>query len=273
MPHAPVVHVSAFEADAYARWAGCRLPTEFEWETVAAPLDSTAGNFADDGRLHPLGAEPAQDEATRWFEAPRRNQLFGDVWEWTSSAYGPYPRYQPQPGTLGEYKRQVHEQPTRIARRFLRHATWPCAGKLPELLLSARPVAVLGHQARQGSGLVRLADRSSAAYQFFDFKPPPTDMLREVLAGLSSQPKFIAPKYFYDERGSRLFEAITRLPEYYLTRTEMAILDRCLPELRDAIGKGVCLVEYGAGSSLKIRRLLETLRQRPICRWIYPTAI
>ena len=107
---------------------------------------------------------------------------------------------------------------------------------------------------------MRLADRSSAAYQFFDFKPPPTDMLREVLAGLSSQPKFIAPKYFYDERGSRLFEAITRLPEYYLTRTEMAILDRCLPELRDAIGKGVCLVEYGAGSSLKIRRLLETLR-------------
>ena len=103
LPHAPVVHVSAFEADAYARWAGCRLPTEFEWETVAAPLDSTAGNFADDGKLHPLGAEPAQDEAARWFEAPRRNQLFGDVWEWTSSAYGPYPRYQPQPGTLGEY--------------------------------------------------------------------------------------------------------------------------------------------------------------------------
>ena len=84
--------------------------------------------------------------------------------------------------------------------------------------------------------------------------------LREVLGSLTSKPKFIAPKYFYDERGSRLFEVITRLPEYYLTRTEMAILDRCLPDIRDAIGQGVCLVEYGAGSSLKVRRLLETLR-------------
>ena len=101
---------------------------------------------------------------------------------------------------------------------------------------------------------------AAAAYQFFDLQPPPDDMLREVLAGLTSQPKFIAAKYFYDERGSKLFEAITRLPEYYLTRTELKLLDRCLPDIRDAIGGGSCLVEYGAGSSLKIRRLLDTLR-------------
>ena len=100
---------------------------------------------------------------------------------------------------------------------------------------------------------------AAAAYRFFDFKPHPDDMLREVLAGLTAEPKTIAPKYFYDERGSSLFEAITRLPEYYLTRTELGLLDACLPEVRDAIGEGGCVVEYGAGSSLKIRKLLETL--------------
>ena len=84
-------------------------------------------------------------------------------------------------------------------------------------------------------------------------------MLDEVIAGLTEQPKRIAPKFFYDERGSRLFEAITRLPEYYLTRTEMGLFDACLPEVHDRIGEGGCLVEYGAGSSVKIRRLLEEL--------------
>ena len=87
-PAAPVVHVSGFEADAYARWAGCRLPTEFEWEASAAGLDPHAGNFADDERLHPVGGN---------------GQLFGALWEWTSSAYGPYPGYAPLPGALGEY--------------------------------------------------------------------------------------------------------------------------------------------------------------------------
>ena len=101
---------------------------------------------------------------------------------------------------------------------------------------------------------------AAAAYQFFDFKPPPSDMLREVLQGLTSEPKTISSKYFYDERGSALFEAITRLPEYYLTRTELRLFRRCLPEVRDTIGEGGCVVEYGAGSSLKIRRLLEAVR-------------
>ena len=87
----PVVHVSAFEADAYARWAGSRLPTEWEWEAAAQGLDPTVGNFADAGRLHPGGLASAQA------------QMFGDLWEWTSSAYGPYPGYRPLSGTLGEY--------------------------------------------------------------------------------------------------------------------------------------------------------------------------
>ena len=95
----PVCHLSFFEADAFARWAGCRLPTEFEWEHAAktplaahAPLPLDA-NMLESGALHPLPARPATT----------LGQMFGDVWEWTSSGYTGYPGYRPLPGALGEY--------------------------------------------------------------------------------------------------------------------------------------------------------------------------
>ncbi|HVI24819.1 MAG TPA: ergothioneine biosynthesis protein EgtB [Xanthomonadaceae bacterium] len=92
-PHAPVVHLSLFEADAFARWAGARLPTEQEWERAAAGLaPSGADNFADDGPLQPRGSG-----------GPGLRQLFGDVWEWTASAYAAYPGFRPWSGGLGEY--------------------------------------------------------------------------------------------------------------------------------------------------------------------------
>jgi ergothioneine biosynthesis protein EgtB len=91
----PVCHVSYFEADAYARRAGARLPTEGQWETAAAGLPVT-GNFVESGALGPRPA-PASPRA----EGPR--QMFGDVWEWTASSYAPYPGYAPGPGALGEY--------------------------------------------------------------------------------------------------------------------------------------------------------------------------
>lgn len=91
-PHAPVVHVSHYEADAFARWAGARLPTEAEWEAVAAALP-VAGNFVESGRWHPCAAP----------DGPGPAQMFGDVWEWTGSAYLPYPGFVPAAGALGEY--------------------------------------------------------------------------------------------------------------------------------------------------------------------------
>lgn len=95
--------------------------------------------------------------------------------------------------------------------------------------------------------------------RFFDLKPRITDMRGEVLAGLGARPKRLSPKYFYDERGSALFEQITRLPEYYLTRTEMGLFDRHLGDIAGALGDGCCVVEYGSGSTQKIRKLLERL--------------
>jgi len=95
-PRTPVCHLSYFEADAYARWAGARLPTEVEWEHAARQQREPAhANFADRGAFHPL---PSEDVAS---DAPV--QLFGDVWEWTQSSYGAYPGYRPLPGAVGEY--------------------------------------------------------------------------------------------------------------------------------------------------------------------------
>lgn len=94
-PAEPVCHVSFYEADAYARWAGCRLPTEFEWEFAVSGLDPAAGNFADDETFHPL---PPQQPRPGEFA-----QAFGDCWEWTASPYTAYPGYRPAAGALGEY--------------------------------------------------------------------------------------------------------------------------------------------------------------------------
>jgi ergothioneine biosynthesis protein EgtB len=97
----PVTHVSYFEADAYANWAGARLPTEFEWERAAlsCPIE---GNFVETELFHPvpvgsavLADKPGKDQPL--------HQMFGDVWEWTRSAYSPYPGYRAAPGALGEY--------------------------------------------------------------------------------------------------------------------------------------------------------------------------
>ncbi len=93
-PNEPVSHVSFFEADAFARWRGARLPTEAEWEVASLklPLD---GNFVHERKFKPMAAPSSSPSQPL--------QMFGDLWEWTRSAYGPYPGYSPPAGAIGEY--------------------------------------------------------------------------------------------------------------------------------------------------------------------------
>jgi ergothioneine biosynthesis protein EgtB len=88
-PHQPVTHINYYEAEAFARWAGKRLPTEYEWEVAARQYGAQTGNFVNSGKLHP--------------QISADTQFLGDCWEWTSSSYSAYPGYKPFAGAVGEY--------------------------------------------------------------------------------------------------------------------------------------------------------------------------
>ncbi len=99
----------------------------------------------------------------------------------------------------------------------------------------------------------------NAMLQLTDLHPTPDDITGDVLAGLAGTPKRLPSKYFYDKRGSELFEEITRQPEYYLTRVELALLEASATEIAEAVGPRAHVVEYGSGSGRKTRLLLDAL--------------
>lgn len=96
--------------------------------------------------------------------------------------------------------------------------------------------------------------------EFFDMKPRLADFRQDVLEGLARNPKKIPPKFFYDEKGSRLFESITETEEYYVTRTEEEILRACSEEISSSIGENRYIIEYGSGNSNKTRTLIRSLK-------------
>ncbi len=100
---------------------------------------------------------------------------------------------------------------------------------------------------------------SAALAMANDVTPDVSDDHAQILEGLRSGQKWISPKYFYDERGSELFDEICRLPEYYPTRTELALMDRHLDEIARLVGPRASVIEFGAGSNVKVRKLLDSL--------------
>ena len=217
-PNAPVLHVSYFEAAAFAAWAGRRLPTEAEWEAAATASGPSA-----------------------------LRQLYGAAWQWTASAYSAYPGFKPGPGALGEYNGKFM-----VSQMVLRggcEAT-PCGHTRASYRNFFHP------DKRWMFGGVRLADDDRLSEV-----TPENSFLSEVIAGLSASPKTLSAKYFYDAEGSRLFEAICALPEYYLTRTETALLRKVAPEIAARIPEGAVLVEFGSGASTKTRIVLDAAPQ------------
>ena len=212
---APVVHVSFFEAAAFAAWSGKRLPTEAEWE-------------------HAIGVA-----------ADRIEQVDGQVWQWTASAYSPHPGFAPATGAVGEYNAKFM-----IGQMVLKGGA--CVTPLGHSRHSYRNF-FYPHQRWMFAGLRLAADAPA---------PTPLEAFRaDVTSGLSTARKSIPAKWFYNARGSDLFEAICDLPEYYPTRQESALLARIAPDLAACIPEGANLVELGSGASLKTRLLLDAAPQ------------
>jgi len=216
-PAAPVRHISFYEADAFARWSGRRLPTEAEWEQASR---ASAGAFSN---------------------------LAGEVWQWTASAYAPYPGFRPTEGTAAEYNGKF--MANQMVLRGGAFAT-PDGHARPSYRNFYYP-----HQRWMFSGVRLAADggliEEAGAHDAFR---------QDMIDGLSRRVKALPPKWFYDAEGSRLFEEITRLPEYYPTRQEAALLRRVAPEWAERFGPDAVLVELGSGASEKTRIVLDAAR-------------
>lgn len=215
---APVRHVSFYEADAYARWAGRRLPTEAEWEHAVRCRPEVFSN------------------------------AFGEVWQWTSSGYAPYRGFRPTEGTASEYNGKFMAN-----QMVLRGSSW--ATPEGHGRASYRNF-FYPHQRWAFMGL-RLAEDLPAPPARANKDGETARFRRDLLAGLTRAPKTASPKWFYDAEGSRLFEEITRLPEYYPTRQEAALLREVAPAWAGRFGPDAALVEFGSGASEKTRIVLD----------------
>jgi dimethylhistidine N-methyltransferase len=223
-PHAPVTHVSYFEAAAYAHWAEARLPTEAEWEVAT--------------------------------HAGLLEQLDDVGWQWTQSAYSAYPGFRPAASAVGEYNGKFminqmvlrggasvtspdHARPA-YRNFFAPNQRWMFSAV--RLARDSRPALCNGPET-EGQDEERKA------------------FAADVIVGLSASQKTLSPKYFYDTLGSQLFEDICEAPEYYPTRAEAALLTRVAAQMSALIPDDAALIEFGSGASEKTRLLLDATPQ------------
>ena len=230
-PAEPVVHVSHYEADAFARWAGraSRPSSSGSTRSGRSRIRSTC-NAAGSPTRRPHRARLQPAPATG---GSGLRQAFGDVWQWTASAYLPYPRFAPAPGAVGEYNGKFMSGQMVLRGSACITPEGPRPPDLSQLLptfesLDVRGPAARGQRVAATSPQERDMTAANASTPRVDVYLTPDD-LRAALRldaehGLRSTPKDIPPKWFYDTRGSQLFDDITRLPEYYPTRCERAIL-------------------------------------------------
>src|SRR5262249_29137417 len=142
-------------------------------------------------------------------------------------------------------------------RGLLRHAVGSYPTHLPELFPTCRTLAI--HRHPPGKGRMRLRTQQPLAVR--SCGPSRARFREDVLRGLGRPAKELPCKYFYDARGSQLFEAICQLDEYYLTRTELAIMGRHATKMAGRLGRRCLLVEFGSGSGRKTRLLLDHLAE------------
>src|SRR5438270_559301 len=171
----------------------------------------------------------------------------------------PLPWLPRRPRRARRIQREVHVQPDGFARRILRHFTQPRSADLPQFLSARKALAIHRPPARARPVMSGVPGRVTV----LDLEPVKADFLAEVVAGLSSSPRTLPCKFFYDERGADLFQRICELPEYYITRTETELLRRSAPEISESIGANAALIGFGTGAGTKTRMLLEQL-ENPI---------
>lgn len=252
-PSEPVCHVSMFEADAYASWSSARLPTEFEWE-LAAKSTSLEGNLLERFSLHPRPS----------LVRTGIQQLFGDTWEWTSSAYLPYPRFSVANGAVGEYNGKFMSN-----QNVLRGGS---ALTPPDHVRATYrnffPAA--SRWIMTGVRLVRDTKESPIQVDVhLDTAWSQPALEQDVRAGLSQTKKVLPPKWFYDDLGSDLYDQITRVEEYYPARTETTILNAQAVAIAELV-QADTLIELGSGTSSKTKVVMDAMRSEGSLRTYVP---